>query len=82
MGICTGTGITDVLSNDLRLNIFFTTYNTLKLVTERRALRPLRKAPSIDANPPRLDWRREAVPSSAASTARSYQCDSMIIELR
>ena len=44
------------LRNDLRLNIFFTTYNTLKLLTERRTLKPLRKAPSIDADPPGLDW--------------------------
>ena len=44
------------LRNDLRLNVFFTTYNTLKLLTERRTLKPLRKAPSIDADPPGLDW--------------------------
>jgi hypothetical protein len=44
------------LRNDLRLNVFFTTYNTLKLLSERRALKPLRKAPSIDIDPPGLDW--------------------------
>jgi hypothetical protein len=44
------------LRNDLRLNIVFTTYNTLKLVTERRTLKPLRKAPSADADPPGLGW--------------------------
>jgi len=44
------------LRNDLRLNIFFTTYNTLKLLSERRALKPLRKAPSIGVDPPGLDW--------------------------
>jgi LssY C-terminus len=44
------------LRNDLRLNIVFTTYNTLKLVTERRTLKPLRKAPSTDADPPGLGW--------------------------
>jgi len=44
------------LRNDLRLNIFFTTYNTLKLLTERRASKRLRKAPDIDADPPGLDW--------------------------
>jgi hypothetical protein len=44
------------LRNDLRLNIVFTTYNTLKLFTERRTLKPLRKAPSTDADPPGLDW--------------------------
>jgi hypothetical protein len=44
------------LTNDLRQNIFFTTYNTLKLLTERRALKPLRKVPSSDADPPGLDW--------------------------
>ena len=40
------------LRNDLRLNVFFTTYNTLKLISERRTLKQLRKAPSIDADPP------------------------------
>jgi hypothetical protein len=44
------------LRNDLQLNIFFASYNTLKLVTERRALKPLRKAPNIDADPPGLGW--------------------------
>jgi LssY C-terminus len=44
------------LRNDLRLNVLFTTYNTLKVLSERRASRPLRKAPSIDADPPGLDW--------------------------
>ena len=44
------------LRNELRLNVFFTTYNTLKLLTERRTLKPVRKAPSIDADPPGLDW--------------------------
>ncbi len=44
------------LCNDLRLNLFFTTYNTLKLVSERRTLKPLRKTPSIDTDPPGLDW--------------------------
>jgi hypothetical protein len=44
------------LRNDLRLNIFFTTYNTLRLITKRHALKPLRKAPSSDADSPGLDW--------------------------
>ena len=44
------------LRNDLRLNPFFTTYNTLKLVSERRTLKPLRKTPSVGADPPGLDW--------------------------
>jgi hypothetical protein len=44
------------LRNDLRLNIFFTTYNALKLAAEHRTLERLRKAPSIDADPPGLDW--------------------------
>ena len=42
--------------NDLRLNLFFTTYNTLKLVSERRTLKPLRTTPSVDTNTPGLDW--------------------------
>jgi hypothetical protein len=44
------------MRSDLRLNFVFMTYNTLKLVTERRALKPLRKAPSVDADPPGLGW--------------------------
>src|SRR4029078_4008777 len=40
------------LRNDLRHNILFTTYNTLKLVTQRQTLKPLRKTPGIDSNPP------------------------------
>ncbi len=44
------------LRTDLRLNIFFTIYNTLKLFMERRALQPLRKSPSIDVNPSGLGW--------------------------
>jgi hypothetical protein len=44
------------LRNDLRLNLFFTTYNTLKLISERRTLKPLRKPPSVDTDPPGLDW--------------------------
>ena len=51
------------LRNDLRLNIVFTTYNTLKLITERRTLKPLRKAPSTDADPPGLDWLSSLPPS-------------------
>jgi LssY C-terminus len=44
------------LQTDLRLNIVFTTYNTLKLVSERHALQPLRKVPSSDVDPTALDW--------------------------
>ncbi len=44
------------LRNDLRLNLFFTTYNSLKLFSERRTLKALRKTPSIDIDPPGLDW--------------------------
>ena len=44
------------LRNDLRLNFFFTTYNTLKLISERRTLKPLRKPLDVDTNAPRLDW--------------------------
>jgi LssY C-terminus len=44
------------LRNDLRLNIVFAAYNTLKLVRERRALKPLRRVPLGDADPPGLDW--------------------------
>ncbi len=44
------------LRNDLRLNLFFTTYNSLKLVFKRRTLKPLRTASSVDTDPPGLDW--------------------------
>jgi LssY C-terminus len=75
------------LRNDLRQNILFTTYNTLKLVTKRRALKPLRKTPSIDSNPPVLDWLRsppagKATSSSSTSGGPSYQYDPMNIGLQ
>ena len=41
---------------DLLTNVFFTTYNTLKFLVERRASKPLRRTPSTDVNPPGLDW--------------------------
>ncbi len=44
------------LRTDLRINVFFTTYNTVKFLAERRTLKPLRKTPSTDINPPGLDW--------------------------
>jgi LssY C-terminus len=58
-----------LLRNDLRQNILFTTYNTLKLVTERRGLKPLRKAPSIDSNPPGLDWLTSLPTGKATSSS-------------
>jgi len=57
------------LRNDLRQNILFTTYNTLKLVTKRRALKPLRKTPSIDSNPPGLDWLSSLPAGKATSSS-------------
>jgi hypothetical protein len=57
------------LRNDLRLNLFFTTYNTLKLVAEQRALKPLRKTPSIDANLPGLGWL-SSMPAQGHSRAQ------------
>jgi hypothetical protein len=44
------------LRNDLRLNVFFTTYNTVKFLVERRTFQSLRKASSSDINPPGLGW--------------------------
>jgi hypothetical protein len=44
------------LRNDLRLNLFFTTYNTLKLISERRTLKPLRKPANVDTDAPGLNW--------------------------
>ncbi len=44
------------LRTDLRLNVFFTTYNTVKFLAERKTLKPLRKAQSSDINPPGLGW--------------------------
>jgi LssY C-terminus len=58
-----------LLSNDLRQNILFTTYNTLKLVAERRALKPLRETPSIDSNPPGLDWLSSLPTEKATSSS-------------
>jgi hypothetical protein len=58
-----------VLTNDLRQNILFTTYNTLKLVAQRRALKPLRETPSIDSNPPGLDWVSSLPTEKATSSS-------------
>ena len=44
------------LRNGLRMNVLFTTYNSLKLLASRGNLKPLRKIPSSDLNPPGLDW--------------------------
>lgn len=44
------------LRNDLRLNLFFTTYNTVKFVAEQRVLKPLRNTPGLDSNSPGLGW--------------------------
>jgi hypothetical protein len=70
-----------VLRNDLRQNILFTTYNTLKLVAQRRALKPLRESPSIDSNPPGLDWL-SSLPAEKAtsSSARRPDIPSTTIE--
>jgi hypothetical protein len=59
------------LSNDLRRNIVFTTYNTLKLVTERRKLKPLRKSPSTDSNLPGLDWL-SSMPTEKAAVSSQH----------
>ena len=61
------------LSNDLRRNIAFTAYNTLKLVTERRKLKPLRKSPSTDSNPPGLDWLSSMPTEKAAVSSSARQ---------
>ena len=59
------------LGNDLRLNLFFTTYNTLKLASERRTSKPLRKTPSVDTDPHGLDWLSAlATQQQAASEQR------------
>jgi len=65
----------EVLRNDLRQNIAFTTYNTLKLLAERRKLKPLRKSPSTDSDPPGLDWlsSMEMGRTAVSSSARPLQ---------
>jgi hypothetical protein len=44
------------LHNDLSLNIFFTTYNAVRLLTDRHALKPLRRTTSADSGRRGLDW--------------------------
>jgi hypothetical protein len=63
------------LRNDLRQNILFTTYNSLKLVTERRGLKPLRKFPSIDSNSPGLDWL-SSLPTGKATSSSARPPDA------
>ncbi|MFL6450877.1 MAG: LssY C-terminal domain-containing protein [Bryobacteraceae bacterium] len=69
------------LRNDMRQNILFTTYNTLNLAAQRRALKPLRESPSIDSNPPGLDWL-SSLPTGRAtsSSARSPKVPSTTIQ--
>jgi len=62
------------LRNDLRHNILFTTYNTLKFVTQRQTLKPLRKTPSTDSNPPGLDWL-SSLPAGKATSFVSASAD-------
>jgi len=63
------------LSNDLRQNIAFTTYNTLKLVTEHGKLKPLRKVPSMDSNPRGLDWISSTPAGKTAISSAASQLD-------
>ncbi len=56
----------EALRNDLRINVFFTTYNTLKFLAERRTLKPLRKPPGIYVNPAGLEWL-SSLPQQAQS---------------
>ena len=70
------------LSNDLRRNIVFTTYNTLKLVTDRRKLKPLRKSPSTDSNPPGLDWLSSMPTEKAAVSSSARQVRDCSISRR
>lgn len=74
-------GAYGLLRNDLRHNILFTTYNTLKLVTKRRTLKPLRTTPSIDSNPPGLDWLSSLpVGEATSSSARPEDPPSSTIQ--
>ncbi len=54
------------LRNGLRMNVFFTSYNSLRLVVTRRNLKPLRTTPSSDLNPPGLDWLKSLSPRQQA----------------
>jgi LssY C-terminus len=67
------------LRNDLRLNVFFTTYNTVKFLVERRTFKSLRKAPSSDINPPGLGWlgsptRGQSYPQAICETLPEGDC--------
>jgi LssY C-terminus len=42
--------------NDLRLNLFFTMYNTVNFLSKRRTQNSLRESPGSDINPPGLNW--------------------------
>ena len=57
------------LRNDMRHNIIFTTYNTVRLVAQRPALKPLRESPSIDSNLPGLDWLNSLPTGKADSSS-------------
>lgn len=63
--------------NDLRLNIFFTTFNALKCVTERQASRPFRKTSDIDTNRSGLGWL-SSLPIAEQSRDRQNPSSSAI----
>ena len=54
------------LRNGLRMNVFFTAYNSLRLLATRRNLKPLRTTPSSDLNPPGLEWLNSLSPRRQA----------------
>jgi hypothetical protein len=63
------------LRNDMRHNILFTTYNTVKLVAQRPAWKPLRESPSIDSNLPGLDWLN-SLPTGKADSSSVHPPDA------
>lgn len=69
------------LRNDLGLNVFFTTYNSLKLLSERKTLRPLRKVPSTDAEPAGLDWL-SALPTRSESRSDQRSIEATVRSMK
>ena len=64
------------LRNGLRMNFLFTTYNSLKLLATRRGLKPLRKIPSSDLNPPGLDWLNSLSPLQQPGTPKTPRANT------
>jgi hypothetical protein len=53
--------------DDLRSNIFFTTYNTLRLLAKHKAEPTITHVPPINAEPRALDWLTRMTPAQSRS---------------